>query len=49
MNKNQGPDSFTGELYQNAKRNLYPYFLNFSKKLKKREHSQRHSMKPPSS
>ena len=28
-------------------RELYPSSLNFSKRLKKKEHSQRHSMKPP--
>ena len=45
-NKRPGPDGFTGELYH-TKKNLCPSFLNFSKRLKK-EHSQRHSMKPPS-
>ena len=32
---------------KHTKKNLYPFFLNFSKRLKKK-HSQRHSMKPPS-
>ena len=27
---------------QHTKRKLYPYFLNFTKMLKKKEHSQRH-------
>jgi len=34
---------------KHTKRNLYPSSLNFSKRLKKKEHFQRHSMKPPSS
>ena len=28
-------------------KNLYPFFLNFFKRLKNKERSQRHSMKPP--
>ena len=48
-NKSLGPDDFTDEFYQiwilsNIK-NLYPSFLNFSKRLKKKEESQRRSMK----
>ena len=43
--KSPGPDGFTNST-KHTKRNLSPFFLNFSKKLKK-EHSQRHSMKPP--
>ena len=32
---------------KHTKKNSYPPFLNFSKRLKKKEHFQRHSMKPP--
>ena len=31
-----------------TKMSLYPSSLNFFKRLKKKEHSQRHSMRPPS-
>ena len=31
---------------KHTKKDLYPNFLNFSERLKKKEHSQRHSMKP---
>ena len=47
-NKSPGPDGFTGKVYQIYKRNLYPSSFNFFKRLKKKEHSQRHSMVPPS-
>ena len=40
-NKSLGPDGFTDKSYQHTK-NLYPSFLNFSKTLKKKEHSQTH-------
>ena len=33
---------------KHPKRNLYQSSLNFFKRLKKKEHSQRHSMRPPS-
>ena len=33
---------------KHTKRNVYPSSLNFFKRLKKKEHSQRHSMMPPS-
>ena len=43
-NKGPGPGGFTGEFFQTKK--LYPFFLAFSKRLKKKEHTQRHCMKP---
>ena len=46
-NKSPGPGGFIGEFYKTYKKELTPYFLNFSKILKK-EHPQRHSMKLPS-
>ena len=47
-NKSPEPDGFTGEFYKHTKKNLQPSLLSFTKKLKKKEHSQRHSTKTPS-
>ena len=49
-NKSPGTDGFIAEIYQHTKKNIYPASLNFSKRLKNKEHSQRHSMmqSPPS-
>ena len=46
-NWSPGPDGFIGECYQ-RKTCTFPS-QNLPKKLVRREHTQRHSMKPPSS
>ena len=44
LNTNKSPEQVNST--KHTKRNLYPSFLNFFKRLKKKEHSQRYSVIP---
>ena len=46
-NKSLGPNDVTGNSTKHTKKKSYLSLSDFSKRLKKKKHSQRHSMKPP--